>query len=153
VQGLHAHVDTVADLEIQGRQQPRVYPGFTGFRAAARGFIAKGRGGALQFAPQWVLLVDRLDAGELDTVVGGNDAGKLHDTGVIQTQFSPGPDLFGPRRRTAFEHQVGPQELGGAQQHGAVKAGTEVTDCSTGGHGHQQGEKQHAQFAGTGIAQ
>ena len=113
----------------------------------------EGLGAAFKLAAQGVLLVDRLDAGELDAIIGGDNAGELHDTSVIQAQFGPGFDLLGPGRRAAFEHQVGAEEFGGAQQHGAVEARTKVADGGAGSHGHQQGKEQHAQFAGAGIAQ
>ena len=50
-------------------------------------------------------------------------------------------------------HQVGAEELGGTQQHRAIKTGTEVADGRAGRHGDQQGEEQHPQLAGAGIAQ
>ncbi|CRN02723.1 hypothetical protein [Pseudomonas sp. 34 E 7] len=72
---------------------------------------------------------------------------------MIQAQFGAGSDLLGAGWRAAFKYQVRAQELGGAQQHGAVEACAEIADSGAGGYGHQQGEEQHTQFAGAGIAQ
>ncbi|MNL15105.1 hypothetical protein D3C87_1360760 [compost metagenome] len=136
-QGFHAHIDAVADFQVQRRQQSGFDPGFAGFRAASGFFRGEGGGGAFQFAAQWINVVGSLDAGQLNAVIGGDDAGELHHLRVLETQLGAAVDLFRARRRTAFQHQVGPQEFGGAQHHGAVQASAEVTDGSTRGHGHQ----------------
>ncbi|CRM42335.1 hypothetical protein [Pseudomonas sp. 58 R 3] len=88
-QGFHAHVDAVADFEVQRGQQPGLYPGFAWFGAASRRFCAEGLRGAFEFAAQRVLLVDRLDAGELDAIIGSDNAGELNNARVIQAQLRP----------------------------------------------------------------
>ena len=72
---------------------------------------------------------------------------------MFEAQVVADLDLFFTGRCRAIKHQVGAEELGGTQQHRAIKTGTEVADGRAGRHGDQQGEEQHPQLAGAGIAQ
>ena len=102
---------------------------------------------ALLSWPRRVAVADRLDAAELDALVGGDHAGKLDAVGVAQAQTGAAFDLFGACRLGTVEHQVGAEELGGAGEHGAVQAGAEIADGGARGDRDQQGEEQHAQLA------
>ncbi|MNH25998.1 hypothetical protein D3C79_860260 [compost metagenome] len=82
-QGFHADIDAVADLQVECGQQPRFDPGFTRRRASTAGFLGVGFSGAAQFTAQRVGAVGRLDARELDTVVGRYHAGKFDHLGVL----------------------------------------------------------------------
>ena len=77
-QGFHAHVDAVAYFQVQRGQQSGFGPGLTGFGTAPRLFFGIGLRGAFQFAAQWVDTIRRLDTRQLNAIVGGDDAGKLH---------------------------------------------------------------------------
>ena len=102
---------------------------------------------ALLSCPRRVAVADRLDAAELDALVGGDHAGKLDAVGVAQAQTGAAFDLFGACRLGTVEHQVGAEELGGAGEHGAVQAGAEIANGGARGDRDQQGEEQHAQLA------
>ncbi|MNF74417.1 hypothetical protein D3C84_564480 [compost metagenome] len=49
LQGFHADIDAVADLQVERGQQPRFNPGFTGLRSATGYFLGERGGRALQF--------------------------------------------------------------------------------------------------------
>ncbi|EQL42751.1 hypothetical protein M770_34855 (plasmid) [Pseudomonas aeruginosa VRFPA03] len=114
---------------------------------AKRDIGAAGEAGGIaevELAAQGVAVADRLDAAELDALVGGDHAGKLDAVGVAQAQTGAAFDLFGACRLGTVEHQVGAEELGGAGEHGAVQAGAEIADGGARGDRDQQGEEQHA---------
>ncbi len=113
-QGFHADVDAVADLEVQRSQQARFDPGVSGRGTAAGLFDPIGGWGTLELPPQGVGFVDGLDAGELDRIVGGNDAGELDYPRMIQPQFQAAVELFRACWGAAFQQQIGAEELGGA---------------------------------------
>ncbi|MNV22230.1 hypothetical protein D3C71_1131930 [compost metagenome] len=96
-QGFHADIDAVADLQVKCGQQSRFDPGFAGFRPATGLFRGEGCRCALQFAAQRVNAIGGLDAGQLDAVVRGDNAGELHHLRVFEAQLGAASDLLGSR--------------------------------------------------------
>gem|GEM_PF-3037120 len=152
-QQLVADFDVVTDCQVQGGEQPGLGPGFTRGRTGTGFFGAVGLRRTAQGAAQGIAAAGRFDTGELQVLVGGDDAGKFDHLGVFQPLCLAGVDLLRRGGCAAAQHQVGAKELAGPQQHGVVQACTEIADGGTGGDGDQQGEKQHAQLAGASVAQ
>ncbi len=152
-QGFRADVDIITDLQINGWKQSRLGPGFTGPGAAASllGLIQVRC--AFKLAAQWVSVIHRLDAGQLDTGIGGDHAGKDHDLRMLELQALAFLDLLGARRAGTLKNQISAKKLGRPQQHCAVQARAEITDGGAGSHGYQKGKEQHPQLSGACIAQ
>ena len=152
-QGFGAYFQFIANLQIQRDHQARFGPDFSGARAGTRFLWCVGFGSAPQFAAQRIKAIGCLDAGQLNAFLGSHHAGKLHRLCVIEAQLEPRVYLFLAGRRAAAQAQVGGEKLAGTQQHGVIQACAEITDGAAGGHRDQQGEEQHPQLAGAGIAQ
>ncbi|MCY1533688.1 hypothetical protein D9M68_690280 [compost metagenome] len=148
-----AHVQTVANLQVQQGQQLRVHPYGALGRDVARGGIGRERRVRHpQGAAQRIARLDGLQRGQLRAVARAHHGRELPGAGHGQAAL-PGLIHEGWRHGlVGVQHQIGAQHLPRiALQRPADPVGQEA-HAGHRGHRHDQRQHQQPQLAGTGVA-
>ena len=113
-QALVTYLYLVPRGQVQRSEKAGFRPGLTR-PGSLRDLVGQvGRACATQIAAQGIAAVCGLDRGELNLLVGSNDAGKLDHSGVGKPKLQTAVDLLRGGAQAAAQLQVGAEKLGGA---------------------------------------